>query len=388
MYWASDSAQPHGISALTFYSPIVKSRAYVGGVDGVAQGASYGYFPLAGIASIAEYVERKHLLARVPIHGRKQLSAFQPEMPSLLTAIVQTGGRGVAAGDPNVDVTGAFRYADWCPVGVPRSLVSLGADTSEGGRLIPQSDSSGAAAHVTADAAVASSVLEFIERQTWVAYWLGGGKAIQIAIEVQECGECFTHLRDAPGEFTFFHLCAGLPGYTVLCLYREQGATVQYCFACGLAASLVPGDALKKSLIEADHYRQFAREKAESQENYPTTVGRLERNALRFQKRDSHDFLWQRNLSSRKRSAEEFFEQTSHTLESAKIRLLSVSSEIFVYLAHDESTLGDFFVSRVFSPAFYLHCDPGVSLNFCNSYATSLGIADPDASFRTSTCLP
>jgi hypothetical protein len=391
MYWAADLPHANGVDALQIYRSPGKSQAWVAGVDGAlgqVHGSSYGFSSVAGIASVGEYLERRHLTFNVRDDGTMRLSAFARELPSLREALDQTSLDPLDGCDPLLSATMAFGLADWQQVAVPWGLVSLAKGKCvDDRRVMPHMDSSGAAAHTSASAALDAALLEFVERQVWVAFWLGGGRAREIEASVTAWSEGVGSLDEIGGEFRAFRLDADLAAYTVFCFHVDRQVDGTASFSCGLAASLSPGEAFSRAKREMLHYRQFAEEKSVALAADAPSVGRLDRNAGLFQSREFRDVLMLRQVLPERISLDDFIGLDAISHKDLKRSLLGVGP-LFAYLGYEVSELGEFHVVRVCSPSFYLHCDPGVRLNFDNAFARRLGIADPSSRLRIPTCLP
>lgn len=395
-YWRSESLHRHDIDALMYSSPLTLGAPHLAAIEGTAAGSSLRYGAQAGIASLAEYVERRHFMHRVPCAVMRPVEAFESDIPSLRECYRQTAPHMSLSdvGHSPIQAVWALNYRTLEPMLVPRNLVSLSdLPRSVDLRLHPQRDSSGTAAHTTAAAAIAAATLEFIERQSWMATWLGAGAVTRIAMPATPAVRdplVPMHVRQ---RLECYWLRTGLPAYTVFAAYfgqRMAGSTAQAYFSCGLAASGDPQRSLEKAITEANHYQHFAAEKLAARAVAASSphAGRMETNSLRFQ-------------TPRARDQIPFLARADATLDSPKFCQLPVlaASQIrhdlaahwppaFLYLSHDSSLLGEFFVARHFGPDFYLHSDPGIALNFDNAFARLLGIHQPRAELRTSTCLP
>jgi hypothetical protein len=391
MYWAADLPYAFRVDALQIYRSPGKAQAWVAGADGAqgkVHGSSYSFLPAAGIASIGEYVERRHLRFKVRNEGAMRLSAFSGHIPSLREALDQTCQDTFNGSDPLLSATLAFSLADWQQVTFPWGLVALGNGKCADDRgLMPYMDSSGAAAHTSARAALDAALLEFVERQAWVAFWLGGGRAREVEAPNAGIGREFGVLDEIGGEFRAFLLDAGLAAYTVFCFHIDRGIDCRARFSFGLAASLRPDEALARAVRELLHYRQFADEKSVALADNAPSVGRLERNAVLFESQEIHNVLTLRQVLTERIPFSDFTSFPALSGRDLRRSLLAVGP-LFAYFGYETGELGEFHVVRVCSPSFYLHCDPGVRLNFDNAFARHLGISNPPQCFRTPTCLP
>lgn len=389
MYWASEYVDHAGIGAMQLYQPVVLSQPSIAGVDGDAYGSSYGHASSAGIASIAEYIERQHFNFKVPERGRKSINELSEEIPSLCFAYRQTSLEESDAVDSVISYTEAFRFCDWEKLNVPHNLVSLGGlHSSLDRRLLPFVDSSGTAAHYNAMAAIHGALMEFVERQTWTAFWLGGGFGQEISSTSDSDQFPCTLQFGLTGSVRFFRIDAALPAHTVLCLWYDDDAPESACFACGLASAKNALHALEKSFREMTHYRTFLNEKSRALSEDRVSLDRIEKNALHFQKRNAYQIVFERNFLDRMMPASDFIALRNFEDPDIKSGLASITRDIFVYLNCDHSTLGEFLVAKVFSPDFFLHSDPGVRLNLHNAYSEYLKISNPPEIYRNSTCLP
>jgi hypothetical protein len=392
MHWTPEFSSPQGVDTLQLYRSPGSAQPWVAGVDGgagIVHGSACGPGPVVGVSSLSEYSERRHLRFGVRNWGCLSIGELATRIPSLESAVAQTSLDASAQADRLVSTTMAFRLADWQRSPVPLQWVSLSQGATPDDRaLTPYSDSSGSAAHPTAGDAFTAALLEFVERQVWIAFWLTGGHAREIDCGASAASEELVPPASEFCRFRAFELVAGFPAYTVFCYCEEATPDGSQRFSCGVAASLNACEAFSKAVREMLHYRQFVEEKVTAVATRSSSAGRLEQNAVDFQSRGFEDVLVQRNVAGDKIGLTSFRKRDVLRKEELKRMLLTIGQDLFVYLGFEVNELGQYHVARVFGPSFYLHCDPGVRLNFDNAYARHLHVPNPPLYVRTSTCLP
>lgn len=386
MFWASSSLHRFDIDAYSIHTPRLLTEARVCGFEGSAAGAAFG---LNGTVSraLGEFVERRHFMHRVSACGCYFLGEYDAGEECLVQFYSQLSAEQFDWPRVKLSACRVLRWRDWQPCLMPRNLVSLGhTDLRHDFVTHPNRDSSGMAAHVDETRALEHAAMEFVERQTWIAWWLGGATATRInGIDAFEPAR-----RDIDENLSAYVLDAGLGGYTVFAygIDRQRGAFGLYS---GLSCALNAGQALQKALSEAAHARAFLTERNQSMFSVRTgdewrVSGRLERNAATFhiegRTTPLSDLLATPSLQL---SALVALPRCS--LNDIRENLLSVSQRIYVYLAQERSILGRHSVARVLSPDFYAHVDPGKPLNYFNDLGNRLGITIPKAYRRISTCL-
>lgn len=106
-----------------------------------------------------------------------------------------------------------------------------------------------------------------------------------------------------------------------------------------------------------------------------------------FQSQEIHNVSTLRQVLPERIPLSDFTGFPAQSGRDLRRSLLDVSP-LFDDLGCEIGELWEFYVVRVGCPSFYLHCDPGVRLNFDNAFARRLGISNPPPCFRTPTCLP
>lgn len=367
------------LDAWCVYLPRCAGRPGVAALEGTAVGSAYA--PQAVMdAALSEYVERRHFRYRIPDAGVLRLEKTDALTGRLEAIYRQTSCSRALEMLGELPSCWVLRWRDWVPVRIPRNLVGLGC--REGALefgLNPHRDSGGMACHRSDMQAIEAAVLEFVERQTWLAWWLGGGSAYRVdptAIAK------LPRLAMPAVTWSAFLLNAGLGAYTALVVGQTEGGSV-----CATASRMDAGLALQKALLEADHFLAFLEDK-----RLAVTAGqaksRFEKSAVEYSSQGVPDRLMQALMAAPILHALEFAELPRQDLASVRRCVDAITPHAYVYLAQEISMFGRHSIARLVSPDFYAHGDPGVDLNYDNPFAAHLGIADPPIEFRTSTCLP
>lgn len=367
------------LDACCVYLPRCSGRPAVAALEGTAVGSAYAP-QAAADAALSEYVERRHFRYRIPDAGPLHL-----ENTDALTGRLEAFYRQTSR-SPALEIPGelpscwVLRWRDWAPVRIPRNLVGLGySESVQEFGLNPHRDSGGMACHRSDMQALESAVLEFVERQTWLAWWLGGGSAYRIDPAVF-AGLTGLAKRDVPWSAVLLN--AGLGAYTVLVAGHSED-----CSVCATASRLDAGLALQKALLEADHFRAFLGDKRLAV-RAGQARSRFEKSAVEYSSQGVPDRVAQALMTAPMLNATEFAELPRQDLALVRECVDAISPHAYVYLAQEISLFGRHSIARLVSPDFYANGDPGVDLNYDNPFAARLGIADPPLEFRTSTCLP
>ena len=379
MHWSSAFAHRFDLDACCVYLPRCIGSPGVAAFEGVASGSAYADEYVAD-AALSEYIERRHFRHHVRDTGLRRL-ADMDSLEWVLQGCYQQVRRSSAITIPDaLPGCSVLRWRDWEPVHIPRNLIGLGAGETDGEfELHPWRDSAGMACHRSDLKAMEAAALEFVERQTALAWWLGGGSVHRIDPE--------TVAQLAPRSpsgtrWEALVLDAGLGAFTVLAAgeCREGGFSAT-------ATRLSPLDSLRKALQEADHFRAFLGEKQRAVAD-GRGGNRYERAAVASGSHGMPDRVRFALVSAPVLDATVLRCIPAQALAEVRDRIHAVSSHVYVYLAHEASVLGQHSLARVVSPDFYLHGDPGVNLNFANAFACRLGIGAPLECQRTSTCFP
>lgn len=372
-------ARPLALEAWCVHSSRRRDGVFVAGFEGASAGSAFGP-PSILETAISEYVERLHFSRFSSLAGTLPLAQMDPGR-----VVLENLYRQLRSG-PEVDVPNALpacwvlRWQDWQPVLIPRNLVAVGAAlTVQERRLHPSGDSSAMSAHRWDDQSVIQALLEFVERQTVVAWWLGGGRACQLD---RSASGIEPDCQSSGRESVALLLNAGLGGYTVLYASMDsEGA------AYGAACRLDPLEAVVKAKQEAAHFRAFLSEKRAALAR-GEVHNRFERASLAHSCGSWAAPVRRALGSARSKSRVDPRGLPKVSVAQIRRRLLAVSPHLYVYLAQGDGLFGRHSFARLISPDFYAHADPGVPLNFNNALAVRLGIDQPPPEARTSTCLP
>jgi len=141
------------------------------------------------------------------------------------------------------------------PCLVPAQLVFVGYRTraEQGEPIICSAVTTGTAAHLTHDRALANALLELIQIDSAVGHWYSSWKARRVLLDgrvgwvdrvIRRYG------RGVPGPQFFWLPNPDLPGFTIACLFRGAGGGIP-AVAVGLGCDLGLAGALYKAWLEA-----------------------------------------------------------------------------------------------------------------------------------------
>jgi ribosomal protein S12 methylthiotransferase accessory factor YcaO len=379
MHWSSTFTHGFDLDACCVYIPRCIGRPGVAAFEGVAMGSAYGPGAVAD-AAISEYVERRHFRHRVRQTGPRCLAQMDPP-EYLLQACYRQVRRSSEVKIPDaLPGCPVLRWMDWAPAHLPRNLIGLGGGEAPWEfELNPWRDSMAMACHRGDPQAIEAAVLEFVERQTTLAWWLGACTVRRID---QDLVARLAGHRATETRWEALWLDAGLGACTVLAAGESRDGGF-----CATAARLDPCDALSKALQEADHFRAFLGQKRQAAV-LGRVASRYERFAVESGGHGMPGRIRQGLAQAPVLGAGAFGQLPAQTLSQVRERILDVSAHVYLYLAQESGKFGQHSLARLVSPDFYLHSDPGANLNFDNAFSVRLGIAQPAMCHRTPTCLP
>lgn len=262
---------------------------------------------------------------------------------------------------------------------IPAVLVSLGyhGKTHD---IVPLNDSSGSAGHKTPDACYSAALLEFVERQSLIAAWLG--KKPERSIIMGEAPGLFSSDAEAAisamtsrGRIHLVDISTGWPVHCCLAMF-EASDDKHVQFAVGVSAKWGAMAAIEKSIYElwqAYYHLELMLNGSMGKRN------RLEENYFRgnrtssvsgfgIKKKKTYNAYQERDALCR------WLNEPNDNLAALVKSLGRVSSNIAYFTGAAGRGAGLGYYGTVKSPDFYLHLDVSRSINLINRFAIVCGI--------------
>lgn len=212
-------------------------------------------------SALGEYAERKHFYLDVTSNrtGRLDSSLSQQEVAEFVTAFAQTR-RSHSTGaieDHIFSLTRVHRVTDFSPCDIPTTCILIGTSpTEDDNSIVPLRDTCGCATHNTMDKAVRGALIESVERQLLLKFWLT--KQCNIAMTKNFVAQTLAvspvrHLYDElnkSGEVRVLDISSGdFPGKCIFICYGSPGVRdVNYCAGLSYSSNILI--AAEKALVE------------------------------------------------------------------------------------------------------------------------------------------
>lgn len=351
-------------------------------LDGII---SYGGSTGSGLNVIqkafGEYYERNHFFTSVPITSQKTLDEITPlTHQKKLRSLCQAQHEGLNT--HHFALTTVKNIFTQESVDYFYNAISL-KTLKEDKKWLLRTDSCGCATHLTKDAALLSSLVEFIERQALIGSWLSKRYRYSINPCVLQSLTPYTTLYQTMsdnGQFYIYELGNHLGGYSVVMFYfsNSEKDIVQYATGCKTSTSLAK--ALAGAFEELYQCYTFLYSSAFKSTNLIDKAGSGYHQAFTaFNNQNTRSIIPYLNDSNdfdiQTRADVHAFSTTNyHELLNS---LKQTSSDIFFYHFYEEPLKLHFV--KIFSPDFFSHMSLTHDLNINNAYAKKIGITMDNA---------
>lgn len=171
--------------------------------------------------------------------------------PAALSAMLALLPRSEGGDPPNLDWVAGRRVSDGRPVLVPADLCLRRAQGSSGPAPLVNVGT-GCAAGPTIEAATISALLEAIERDAAALWWAGGRPPRPLSLETGAAAGAEAFLAQLRGGVATRHsrLLDITTDLAVPCVAAVSLAADGSGFACGLAAGITIGSAVRSAMVE------------------------------------------------------------------------------------------------------------------------------------------
>ena len=321
--------------------------------------------------SFGEYYERDHFFNAVPVHQRGLIEQLvNPELWEKYTDFIRQLSAKTFRPQP-LDFTQVINFKTQEPELFFYNGISLKSNPLDIA-LFPYSDSCACAVHNNLQASLASSLLEFIERQAFLGSWLSQQINYQIKPEVlfelTPYTQLISDLLDN-GELYIFNNGLAIPGHSVVMFYFAHHKADRVQYSIGASAGFNIQDALISAFEELWQCYAFLYN--------ITTTKALEEKAgssyhmqfLQYNQRSTKEVIPYFN-SCRSHAAlmdiKELRTQPVFSLQSMLAELISQGESLLYYHHHDQK-LGLHF-TKIVSPDYFAHMALDKPLNINNQY--------------------
>lgn len=337
-------------------------------------GHGFSFDDSAPIKAVGEYLERYVAFrACTPTHSARlaEMGISILEQQAFLEAASQTCPdprmlEGVS--ERHFNLVEVKRLADSSRCLYPVSLVSLHSDSDQlESQLIPIRDSSGNSIHTCRKAAFNGAILEFIERQCATAMWVSrrcnqtevlspqhfgtNKKAHLVLAQMQKIGSIQVH------DISFLKGCS-----VKFIEFKSHDPYSLVHFACGSSASFDSKQALLKAFIETWQTSVLLTQMPFF-ENKDYGSDALKKNA-----QDANNPNFSLGLSANPITLGDSRECNIKKLEP---HLLAISENIYVYEKSVWVSGTQLWFTRIFSPDFFIHMNPGKGNNNNNKWISN-----------------
>ena len=335
-------------------------------------------------SAIGEWLERSYFGSYPNSLQSLPVSIFSEEKMSSYRECVEqlSGGRWkkLAASGERIHFTKVINLLNGETSLAPSALVFHHATSKSQRELIPFSDSSGTSFHTSLSHVVQNSINEFVERQCLVACWCGHGNPTKVMLNTHDLLE-ITGLPEIAnlsrqGRLTLFDLSLGLGRHVMLATFSsESGASgVYYSSGCSAHTSIIT--ACKNAIIEM--YASFPMIREHQRNEMSSHFDFYKQTFVAHNKPGVVEAmpLFKRALPI---SMNDLLDRPDFTKDMFTKQISHISKNIFLYLDIGGKYLAPkTFVSKVFSPDFYVSMNTAGALNFRNAFSEKLGDVQHD----------
>lgn len=351
-------------------------------LDGIV---SYGGSTGSGLHLIqkafGEYYERNHFFTSVPITSQKKLSQIRPKShQTQLKSLCRLQDN--LLNDHFFSLTTVQNIFTEQPFNYFYNAISL-KSIKEDSKWLFVTDSCGCASHITKEAALLSSVTEFIERQALIGSWLSKRYRYSINPDVLDSLTPYSTLyqkMSESGEFYLYELGHHLGGYTVVMFYfsKSKKDVVQYATGCKTSTSLAM--AVSGAFEELYQCYTFLYSTAFKTTNLGDKAGSgYHQEFISYNNQNTRSLIpfLDKRTEFDIQTVEEVYAFSKTNYEGLLASLKEISSELFYYHFYEKSLKLHFV--KIFSPDFFSHMSLNQDLNINNVFAKKMGITKENA---------
>lgn len=322
-------------------------------------------------SALGEHFERRHFWSGVQEEATGRLADFldRDEIEEWKNAFRQTGGASEEELDRHIfSLTKVVDFRSGETRFIPTSTIRISPiPGSASDHFYRFHDTSGCCAHTDVNSAITGAILEQIERQSLIFFWITGSRGNivnkKIATKQLDGHERLLKKLDRNGELFFMEITVpGFPGYTIFTIFKSGNpdSLVKYC--PGLSFGMTIKDSIRKSFIELWQNYVFLVSQSGPKEFNPKNIDRYQRNFL-----DANSVA----------TADEITESIGYsiykkrdfkpaTYQSLVDHIISIAPCSYLYIKRQDLGNIPLYFCKFLSPSFFLHMDNSQSNNIHN----------------------